>query len=99
MLWANFLTPPQRKYDLTNLDDLTIINYDCEAPGSNGSAAIENCGRITVFGTTGTNKTGPVFSGGARQVWLHGSFMDQLPAPGQHRVRCEGPKAQPDDVR
>lgn len=77
MLWANFLTPPQRKYHLTNLDELTIINYDCEAPGSNGSAAIQatNCGRIAVFGTTGTNSSGPVFSGGARQVWLHGSLM------------------------
>ena len=77
LLWTNFLTPPKGKFDLRGLGDTTILNYDCEGPGSDGSPAIKatDCDRLVVFSTTGTNRRGPAVDAGARRLWLHGSLL------------------------
>ncbi len=77
VLWANHLTPPRAKFVLSDLPDLRILNYDCEAPGSNGSPAIDarSVGRLHVFATTGTNRSGAAVRVASGAAWLHQSRL------------------------
>lgn len=83
VLWANHLTPANAKFVLSDLPDLRILNYDCEAPGSNGSPAIDarSVARLYVFGTTGTSAGGAAVRVASGDAWVHQSMLyNQDPA-------------------
>lgn len=78
ILGANHLTPPKGKFRFVGLPALALINYDCESPGSDGSAAVDwsGPGRLAACSTTGTNKLGlGVRLTAGATAWLHGAVL------------------------
>ena len=60
IVWQNWLTPGNKKTAITNVKDVAVIHFDVEAPGSDGSPALDitNADTFTVWAATGTNSIG-----------------------------------------